>query len=443
MAGERLLLVLPEFPPAIGGMQTHALHLSRHLARRGWELEVLTYRPGPGAPATGPDDDRAPYRVRRVLSRIGHFWNLQLIEERARALRPALIYASTVFYGGVGDRTGLPVVCRSVGNDILRPWIAWPYARLSRALAWERVEASLLRAVRRLRHPRWIQRLYWNERRRLMQEAARRATAILANSEFTERLLAGVGVDRQRIVRVVGGVDAAAYGNRRSHSASARARYALPFDARVVTTACRLVDKKSVEFLVQTFAERRLHHRGWHLCVVGDGPRRRRVTLEVERLGLQGHVTFTGAVPHAETPDVFAASDVVVLASRVQVDPGLGVADAETMGRVLLESNAAGVPVVATDTGGIPSVVEDGVNGLLFRPDDADGLVGCLERVLQGGPTIGRMVAEGRRRARERFDWSVVTDQHERVFRSCLEEAHPGRPRSVDRPAQPATVPLR
>jgi glycosyltransferase involved in cell wall biosynthesis len=437
--------VLPEYPPAIGGMQTHALHLSRHLARRGHEVEVLTYRPGTRAElaAAREEDRRAPYPVHRVLSRIGYFWNLDLIEARVRAVRPALIYASTVFYGGLADRTGLPAVCRSVGNDVLRPWIAWPYPRLSRTLARGRLEASLLRVVRRLSYPEWVQRMFWRQRRQLMQEAARRATGILANSAFTERLLLDVGVDPRRIVRVVGGVDAAVYGARQRPPAAARARFRLPLDARVVTTACRLVEKKGVEFLIRTFGERRLHQRGWHLCVVGDGHRRPRLTREAERLGLLDHVTFTGAVPHAETPDVYAASDVVVLASRVRVDRMHGVADAETMGRVLLESNAAGVPVVATDAGGIPSVVEDGANGLLFRPDDASGLVACLERVFEGGAAIARMVAEGRRRAREQFDWSVVTDLHERVFRRCLETAEAGGSRPGDRDAQPAVAPLR
>ena len=110
----------------------------------------------------------------------------------------------------------------------------------------------------------------------------------------------------------------------------------------------------------------------------------------------------------------------MVLASRVHVSRIPGLADAETMGRVLLEANAAGVPVVATDSDGIPSVVEHGANGLLFPPDDADGLVSCLERVFGGGVLIARMVSEGRRRAWEWFDWSRVVDVHEQVFQWCL-----------------------
>lgn len=436
-AGARLLLVLPEYPPAFGGMQTHALHLSRQLAQRGWELEVLTYRPASAQEqaAAGQEDDQAPYPVRRILSRIGYHHNLDLVAARARRLRPAAIYSSTVFYGGLTERTGLPVICRSVGNDVLRPWIAWPYPLLSRALGYWRLERALFRLFRRLRYPAVIQRLYWQERRRLMREAACRASTILANSAFTERLLLDVGVQPARIVRLVGGVDARVYASPGMGREAARARLCLPLGGRVVTTACRLVEKKGVEFLIRTFAERRLPERGWRLCVVGDGHRRWRCLREAARLGVAGHVTFTGAVPHAEMRQVYAASDAVVLASRLEVDRAQGVADAETMGRVLLESNAAGVPVVATDSGGIPSVVEHGVNGLLFPPDDADGLVACLDRVLAGGAAVARMVAEGRRRAREWFDWSVITDVHEEVFRRHLASAAAGAAPGTARPA--------
>jgi glycosyltransferase involved in cell wall biosynthesis len=419
MAGESLLLVLPEYPPAVGGMQTHAAFLCHHLARRGYRLEVLTYRPATREEqaAAADEDRRVAWPVRRILSRIGHRWNLRLVEARARATRPALIYASTVFYGALARHLPIPVVCRSVGNDVLRPWIAWPYPWGSRLLSYWRLERSLLRLVRRLHHPDWLQRMCWRARHHLMQEAACAATAILPNSGFTEQLLHAIGVDPARLVRVVGGVEASLYAARPLDPAAARARFGLPPGAPIVTTACRLVDKKAVGFLIDTFAERGLPRRGWHLCVVGDGPRRVALTRQAAARGLAGHVTFTGVLPHGETPVVYAASDVVVLASRVQVDARRGVADAETMGRVLLEANAAGIPVVATDAGGVPSVVEDGINGLLFRPDDPDGLVACLERALAGGPAIERMVAEGRRRARDRFDWSVVTDLHEQVFR--------------------------
>jgi phosphatidyl-myo-inositol dimannoside synthase len=70
-----------------------------------------------------------------------------------------------------------------------------------------------------------------------------------------------------------------------------------------------------------------------------------------------------------------------VLASREQVDPRTGLRDVETMGRVLCEAHAAGVPVVASRSGGIPSIVDHGRNGLLFEENDLDGLIHGIERL--------------------------------------------------------------
>ena len=119
----RILLVLTEFPPRIGGMQTHGVHLVRHLAERGYPGVVLTHRP------TRADeldrwrlvDAQMPLPVHRVLSRLSHWATLHRIEAFARAWKPDLIYCSTVFYGALRPALDVPVLCRSVGNDVMRP----------------------------------------------------------------------------------------------------------------------------------------------------------------------------------------------------------------------------------------------------------------------------------------------------------------------------------
>ena len=154
--------------------------------------------------------------------------------------------------------------------------------------------------------------------------------------------------------------------------------------------------------------------------VVGRGRRAKRLARLAQTLGLSDRVTFAGAVPHQDIHHYFRITDVFVLASRVQKDPLTGLTDAETMGRVLCEANAASVPVVAASSGGIPSVVTDGVNGLLFEPDSEGELLAKLELILNDPERTGEMVREGRRLARTRFDWSVVLATHERVFRDVL-----------------------
>ena len=105
-----------------------------------------------------------------------------------------------------------------------------------------------------------------------------------------------------------------------------------------------------------------------------------------------------------------------MLASRVKVNPITNQRDAETMGRVLCEANAAGIPVIAARSGGIPSVITHNKNGLLFNSDDEDDFLEQIER-MRGEPALAESLADnGLQLARQKFDWSVVMAAHEDYF---------------------------
>jgi phosphatidylinositol alpha-1,6-mannosyltransferase len=419
----RLLLVLTEFPPRIGGMQTHAVYLSRQLAARGYDVTVVTYRPddpeeGEAALAF---DARLPFPVLRVLSRLGFWHNLDVIQRLAARLAPDLVYSSTVYYGLLRSRIDKPVLCRSVGNDVLRPWIAYPFRIGSRIVGQARIERYLYRAFRRLEQPEWIATLFRAARNRLMQRSAREMDLILANSDYTALLLAAAGVDPNRVSVLVGGVDAARFARPRIDREALRRDLGLPAGSHILLTACRLEPKKGVDFLLEAFAQLRTEMPDAYLVVVGDGKEGRRCREIADRLGLAGSVRFAGRVPHEQVHQYYWAADLFVLASREYVHVRTGLRDAETMGRVLCEANAAGLPVLAARSGGIPSIIADGENGRLFAPDD---LADFLEKLrdLRGDPSLcARLAARGEVLARERFDWQQILEAHERAFKVVLE----------------------
>ena len=152
----------------------------------------------------------------------------------------------------------------------------------------------------------------------------------------------------------------------------------------MLLTVCRLVAKKGIDFLLaQVPALRRIapHLR---VIVVGDGKERRRCAAQVAAAGLSDAVRLVGKVPQHEVQRYFAAADYFVLASRVTTHRVSGLQDAETMGRVLCEANAAGLPVLASRSGGIPSVITHEDNGLLFDSDDADDFLEQFRAVAPG-----------------------------------------------------------
>ena len=127
------------------------------------------------------------------------------------------------------------------------------------------------------------------------------------------------------------------------------------------------------------------------LLLVGDGPERPRVERAVAETGCADRVHLAGH--HCEPRPLLRTSDMVVLPSAAEACP-----------MALLQAMACGLPVVATDVGGVAEVVRDGVDGLLVPPGDDEALVAALG-TLARDPALRRdLGAAGRSRVAERFD---------------------------------------
>jgi len=417
MPVQRILLILTEFPPRIGGMQTHAAYLSRYLEQQGYAIEVFTHRISDPALAREAEAyDRAQaFPVHRILGRLSYQHNLQLLTRHAARFAPNLIYASTVYYGALQPRTGIPVVCRCVGNDIMRPWLGYPCRFGSGLLNNARLEKLLYAWLERDLYPDWIERLFREKRAQLTAQAARAASHIFANSEYSAALLRAMQVPDERIQTLVGGVDSLRFRTPDACKRSARHALGLPESDFLLLTACRLVAKKGIDLLLDALPRLRQTLPNAHLIVVGDGKYRARLERQCAQRGI-GNITFAGRVPHEAIHQYYIACDLFILASRESVNPATGTRDVETMGRVLCEANAAGIPVVASRSGGIPSVITDGVNGLLFEAENIEHLIGRII-YLNDNPQVHRdLVHHGLSRARDEFDWSSILAAHRQVF---------------------------
>jgi len=165
---------------------------------------------------------------------------------------------------------------------------------------------------------------------------------------------------------------------------------------RVVTVG-RLAAPKDTLTLVRALAA--LGPMRFSALVVGDGPDRPELEAEIRSLDLSGAVELAGS--RADVPDLLAAADVFVLSSRSEGAPFS-----------ILEAMAAGLPVVATDVGGVGELVADGETGLLVPADDPDRLAEALRSLLADGALRRRLGAAGLARARERFDLRALRDAH-------------------------------
>ncbi|MGB6169984.1 MAG: glycosyltransferase family 1 protein, partial [Geitlerinemataceae cyanobacterium] len=130
------------------------------------------------------------------------------------------------------------------------------------------------------------------------------------------------------------------------------------------------------------------------LALVGDGPNRQ--ALEQHFEGTPTH--FVGYLQGLELASAFASADAFIFPSRT-----------ETLGLVLLEAMAAGCPVVAARKGGIVDIVQDGVNGYLFDPDDPQGAIRATQQLLEHSQER-EVLRQNARQEAERWGWLAATE---------------------------------
>jgi glycosyltransferase involved in cell wall biosynthesis len=230
-------------------------------------------------------------------------------------------------------------------------------------------------------------RLY-NQMDRWSLRSADRVIAVCR--AFVPRLLA-YGVQRER-VRILHNSTGPAATVDRDEVTQLRNRLGLDPRDKVVLSIGRLSREKAHGDLIQALAHlQSLDPRiQWKAVVVGKGPELPNLERMTSRLGLDGRVVFAGF--HTNMAPFYAIADVFALPSLSEGSPN-----------VLLEAMAAGVPVAATHTGGIPEIVTGDKHALLVPVGDTRALGAALGRLLSDRPLRERLASCARMRVRDAF----------------------------------------
>jgi len=178
-------------------------------------------------------------------------------------------------------------------------------------------------------------------------------------------------------------------------------------EAVVLVCVGRLEPQKGQDVLLQAAAQLAEQRAAFELWLVGDGPQRLALEKQVNAAGLADRVTFWGF--RADIPRLLGAADVFVLPSRYEAAP-----------IALLEALAAGLPVVASRCGEIPSWIEDQREGLLVEPEDAAALAAALAEVLLQ-PARREQLAQAARDGRSRFSDQSMTTAYYDLYRRLLQ----------------------
>jgi glycosyltransferase involved in cell wall biosynthesis len=397
-AGLRICMLAETFHPVVGGCESQARLLAEQLAARGHSVLVVTRRTDRGLPRLA---SLGPVRVLRVGPQgPGGFkrWPMLVpawsaLFRRRRDFDVVLILGMRALgmLAAPVHRWGVGCVLKAESNG-----------EMSGAYFGPRLEALRLN----------LSSFPVHMMLRARNIGLMKADAFVAISSSITAELVTAGVPPARIAHIPNAVDTEVFRPPTSEERAAlRARLGFGPGDRVVTFTGRLVRYKGLPLLLEVWERLAADDPTGRLVLVGGGGHdmhncEDELRSFVRDRRLEGRVSFTGDIDHVH--EYLRASDCFVF-------PSLN----EAFGISLIEALACGLPVVASATGGIPDIVEDGVNGILVPVGDGAALGRALRSLLADPEQAARLGAAGRRTVRERYSVEAVVTAYEDLLRRC------------------------
>lgn len=421
---------LPPHPPAIafisehddplaepggigkGGQNVYVREVAERLGACGWQVDVFTRRESIAAPAVEPfgpgarvirvDAGPAAFVPKEELPRYMPEFTRNLLSLCAGRAQPYQLVHGHYYLSGVLARE----LQRAFGIPFVQTFHSLG------AIKRKALGAGDGSPPERLEHERRVGAL---------------ADCVVATSpQERADLIELYGVAPEKIRIVPCGVDLQRF--RPVNRARARATWGFPRDTFLVVFVGRIEAQKGVDILLRAAARLRALAPGlrFQVAIVGGsvrergpegwGPTEDPYTLGLEALsrglGLEEHVIWTGALPHAALSSVYSAADVVVIPSRY-----------ESFGMTALEALACGACVVASRTGGLRATLDEGRAGQLFKPGAHDELAALLARLAADPAARAGLQRHARPYVARTYGWSRIAEQLASIYQELI-----GRP---------------
>jgi L-malate glycosyltransferase len=173
-----------------------------------------------------------------------------------------------------------------------------------------------------------------------------------------------------------------------------------------------LEDIYGIQFLIEAFAKINSIYNNTELIIVGNGPLREKLEKLCCELKISDRVIFTGGVANNCIPDYLNKMDIFVMPSLI-----------ESFGVAILEAESCGIPIIASDVGGIPEVMREGQTGFLVKPGNSDIIAEKLSVLIRDKKLREKMGVEGRRFVEKNYNWNDNIEQMYNLYNNILENS--------------------
>ncbi len=357
------------YPPEVGGLESHVHFLCRALVERGHHVDIVTSRSMPEAPSREVHEGVHVWRTwfpgKHTVGWIAHA--LGSTPESVRLAREADVLHAQAFQSVPPLLTARTIS----GAPLVATWHTSHFLRLAKRPGWKTLLGRMVHAVDR--------------NLAASQEIADVAMS-LAPGTTVEAVTNGVETDVFRPVEP--GLAPHPEGLRR------------------LIVPRRLFEKNGVEYLVRA-VPLILETEALEVLVVGDGPERGRLEALAADLGVADAIRFMGARPHHEMPGLLSSADLAVFPSLM-----------EATSVAALECMSCGLPVAASNVGGLPEIVDDSV-GALFEPADPADLARAVTVLLQRDDLAG-LGKHARDRVVDQWSNARLAERHIDIYEELI-----------------------
>lgn len=387
-----------------GGMQDHVMLISKLLSRKGCEVTVLTTQHPMGKMHEEVDGVKIHYIGNTIPgSYFGGWWQESINKfTELNSIEPFDIVHSQsagAYYlikKEINIKHNIPVVVSLHGTayDEIK-------TRYNIALTSKNLVDIIKPMLFILKH------IYYYFIYDLI--FIRGANAIIATSNEQERIIEKTYfIEKDRIFKVFNGIDPELFVYKKNESI--RNRYKLLFDTNFILSIARLEKDKGIQNIIAVLPNILKELPNTRLMIIGDGSYAPELKKQVKRLNLENNVIFTGMLPFESLPDYFNACDLFVNPTIRQNGYDL----------TILEAMACEKPVVVSNIGSVPTVIEDGVDGLLVPTGDIKKLAEAVIKVLTDKELAQRLGKAARKKILEKFSIESMVEGTIKVYEEVI-----------------------
>ncbi len=244
-----------------------------------------------------------------------------------------------------------------------------------------------------------IQRFFWNLTDQILS----------VSHAHRDRLAKTINYPSDKIEVIINGVDTVCFSAQKKNE-SIRKELGIDNKDIVIGTVGRLVPVKNHSMLIEAFAIISRRYSNIKLVLVGDGPLKSELIKLSDSLEISSNVVFTGR--RDDIPEILRCMDIFVLSSH-----------SEGMSNTILEAMSSGLPVIATDVGGNPSLVDKDITGLLVESEKPGSLAELLSRLIDCPELRIKMGNAGRKRVEQKFSLQAMVKNYENLYMKLIKKA--------------------